>query len=282
MSDNDEIIVEIKKPEKNKKIKKKRKKVKKVSTIKEARKKTSKFRKVFLKVSLLLIVLFIALIILAMSEIFNIKEISVSGVDKLSENEIISFSQIQIEQNIFKTNLGKAKKLILKNPYVKDVSIKRKLPGKIEINVNEKKAKYIIQFAESYIYLDGQGYILEISKEKPELPILLGILTDLSDFEIGSRLEIDDLKKINTLNQIVETARNYEVLSYITKIDITDINNFILYLDNEGKTAYIGDASNLNIRMLWLKEIIAKNAGKSGKIFIDMDLNNKKPYFRQD
>ena len=282
MNNKDEIIVEIEKPIKKSKKKKRNKKIKKVSNIKKIKKQQNKVRKIAIKICLIIILIIILSIILASSEIFNVKEISVLGKDKLSENEVISFSQIEIGENIFKINFSKVKKLLKENPYVEDVSVKRVFPNKIEITIDERKVKYMLQLAESYIYIDGQGYVMEISKEKKEVPILLGILTDLSNIEPADRLNKEDLIKLNTINKIVVTAENYEILKLITKIDITDTSEYILYLENEGKQAYIGDASDLTNRILWVKAIIEQNQGVSGKIFVNMDLNVRKPYFREE
>lgn len=285
MSNKDEIIVEINRPVRNNKNsnkKNKKKKIKKVSNIKKAKNKQNKLRKLVIKIFIILLLIIILAIILASSEIFNVKEISVTGIDKLTQNEIISFSNIKIEDNIFKINFGKTKNLIEENSYVEEVFIKRKFPNKIEIEIKERNVKYMLQLAESYIYIDGQGYILEISKDKKEVPILLGIFTDLSNIESGDRLAKEDLIKLNTVNKIVGTCKNYEIFSLLTKIDITEDLNFILYFESEGKNAYIGDASDLNTRILWIKTILEDNKGATGKIFVNMDLNTKKPYFRAE
>lgn len=283
MSNKDEIIVEIDRPVKNNKKKKnKKKKIKKVSNIKKVKKQQNKLRKLVINIFIIILLLIILAIILASSEIFNVKEISVTGIDKLTQNEIISFSNIKVDDNIFKINFGKTRTLIEENPYVEEVLIKRKFPNKIEISIKERNVKYMLQLAESYIYIDGQGYVLEISKEKKEVPILLGILTDLSNIEPGNRLEKEDLIKLNTVNKISVTSKNYEIIKLLTKIDITDENNFILIFETEGKTAYIGDASDLNTRILWTKTIMEQNMGINGKIFVDMDLNIRKPYFRTE
>lgn len=282
MNNKEEIIVEIKKPQKSNNKKKKNNRKKKVSNIKKIKKQNNKIRKTAMKITFILLLIIIVSIILASSEIFSIKEISVLGTDKLSENEIISFSKITIGENMFKLNFSKIKSSILENPYVDEVKLKRVFPNKVEINVKERKVKYMIQLAESYIYIDGQGHILEISKEKQEVPILLGIQTDLSNINAGSRLEEQDLIKLDTVNKIEVTAKNYDILNLITKIDITDKSEYILYLERQGKVAYIGDATDLNTKILWVKTINQKNEGVSGKIFVNMDLNARKPYFRQE
>ena len=282
MENKDEIILNINKPNKTNKKKKKpiKNKNNKIKNINEIKKKRKKARTI--KIALI-IILFVAIcIILASSEIFNIKKISVEGVDKLTDKEIISYSNIIIGENTFKTNLNKAKIQIKENPYVKRVDVKRQFPNTILIQIEERKEKYALQLAESYVYVDSQGYILEISKENKNIPILLGIITDLSNIKPNDRLVKEDLLKFDMVNKIVENCKSYEIDNLLTKVDITNTSSFILYLETESKKVFLGDATNLNTRMLWLKSILEQTKEKKGTIYLDMDLNTKKPYFRAE
>ena len=284
MENKDEIIINVKNPiktkKKNKKVKAIKKKNNKIKNIKEVKNKKKKKRTV--KIFLIIILFIVICILLASSEIFNIKKVSVQGLDKLSDKEIVSYSNIVIGENIFKTNLAKAEYEIEKNPYVKTVEVKRKLPNTILVDIEERKISYMLQLAESYIYIDAQGYILEISKEKKEVPVLIGIVTDLSNIQTGDRLVKEDLLKFDKVNEIVETCKSYEIYSFLNRIDISNVSNYILYLESENKSVHLGNADNLNTRMLWLKSIVEQTKDKKGIIFLDMDLNIKKPYFRQE
>ena len=61
---------------------------------------------------------------------------------------------------------------------------------------------------------------------------------------------------METIIKIVETANINEVGQYITKIDVSDEDNYTLILEREQKTVYLGDGSDLNTRMLYLYRII--------------------------
>ena len=52
--------------------------------------------------------------------------------------------------------------------------------------------------------------------------------------------------------------------------------NYIIKMENERETVYLGDSSNINDRILMLKEILIKEANLEGEIFMK-DLN--KIYF---
>ena len=69
----------------------------------------------------------------------------------------------------------------------------------------------------------------------------------------------------------------------ITSINIEKEEEYILYLENEKKYVYLGDASNLSNKMLYLQTILKKEKKNEGIMFINGDLNNGfKPYFREE
>lgn len=81
--------------------------------------------------------------------------------------------------------------------------------------------------------------------------------------------------------KIVETAAVHDIDSLITKIDISDDRNYTLILETEGKTAYLGEATDLNTRMIYLSGILSREKGVAGEIFLNMNLNTEDAYFRE-
>lgn len=290
---DDEIIIGINRkepPKKSKKTKKKKKTVKasvkkeakmgKGSTGKKQSKKGNSNNTVIVKIVLAIIV-FVAIIIgLSNVPLFNIKNIEVVGNTKLSEDKIIDLSGISDSVNLFKLDKASVKKAIKENAYVENVEINRKFPNKVIIDIKEREAKYMLQFADSYVYINNQGYMLEISNEKIQVPIIVGFTTDLSNIKPGNRIKVDDLQKMNMVIKIFETAKTSGIGDLITKIDISNSKNYTIGLEGEGKTVYLGDCSDLNTRIIYLKAILDANQGRSGEIFLNVDLNTEKVYFR--
>ena len=268
-----------KKAPKNKKEQKKTKTHKKTNVRSfEGYQKATRFKKI--KIFLILILLIIAIIFVLSSSLFNIKSINVLKNNILSNEDIISLSNINIGQNIFKINKNASIDHLKENAYIEEVDISRKLPNTLEINVKERKRKYMLQFADSYVYINNQGYMLEISTEKLDLPIITGFKTDLSNVKPGERLEVDDLKKLDMVIKIVETANVNNIGNLITKVEVSDEKNYVVELGTENKKAYLGDCSNLNTRMLNLQTIVEQEKGNAGTAYINMDLNVGKAYFR--
>lgn len=234
-----------------------------------------------IKWTILLCALVASIIMFMMSPLFNLSEVQVLNNEKLSSESIISLSELNIGENIYKVTKRKIQNRIKQNAYIDNVKIERKLPNKINITIKERKPTYMLEYANSYVYINNQGYILEISEQKLECPIIMGYTTLQDNIKPGNRLNEEDLEKLSTVLKIIETANGNEIGNLITRINIQDKQNYILILENEKKTVYLGDASNLSNRIPHLKVILKEEQGVEGEIFINGDLNKQKVYFRR-
>lgn len=232
-------------------------------------------------ISVLVIMLIGGCIYFLLSPVFNIKEIKVANNTNISSEVIINLSGIHTNENMFKFSKREAKKAILSNPYVEEVQIKRKLFNSVEIDVKERYATLMLEYGNSYVYINNQGYILEISTQKLDVPMLIGYKTPLEQVKPGNRLSKEDLERLKTVLNIIEVASSNGFDSLITKIDIKSKKDFTLTLQSEDKIVYLGECSDLSTQMLFVKEMIEREKGIEGEFFVDMDLNTNKPVFRE-
>ena len=267
----------------NKNNQKNKQQVKKRMTKQQAKieRKKKKIKKIIKLITLLLLIVG-GVIFALVSPIFDIKEIKVLNNEQIDTETIVSLSQLQIGQNLFRFNKSKIIKEIKTNPYVESVNIKRKIPNSVEITIEERNKNYNVEFLNGYAYINNQGYILEISEQKLDMPVILGVSTDAEQIVAGNRLNTKDLEKLETVIQIMNICKSYELDKKVSSIDITNENNYIIYMEEEKKTIYLGDNTNLSNKMLYVPAIIQENQGKEGTIYVDGDMNsNFKPRFRE-
>lgn len=229
----------------------------------------------------LLALLLGAILYFLLSPVFDIKKITVIHNHTVSTEQIISLSGITLEENTFKIRLGQAEKKIKENAYIDTVKVSRKLPAEIQIEVTERVPTYMLDFVNSVVYINNQGYMLEVTENKIEAPIIIGYETPTEQIKPGNRLCKEDLYKLETVLRIMEIANNYEIGNLITKIGIADKNNYTLFLEGEKKTVYLGNASNLNTRIMYLKEILQLEKGVESEVFINGDINKDDVYTRE-
>ena len=290
----DEIIIGVtrlpdKKNTHNKKESSKKEKIKKEKTRpkkiipepKKVKKETNNKNNKKVKVIIIIILILVAIVVAMLSPLFNIKNITVVGNTILSKEEIISISGIQTEENIFKIMKLKTIDKIKENAYINDVAIHKKLPNTVEIQVKERRPRFMLEYGNGYVYLSSQGYMLEISSIKQQIPIILGTTTSKESYKPGNRLEKEDLKKLGTVIKIMTVAKTHNMENLITTIDISNPDNYTLKLEQEKKTVYLGDCTYLETRMSLLKSILENEKDIEGEIFINMNINTRKPYFRE-
>lgn len=233
------------------------------------------------KVILTMVIILFAFILIIVSGAFQITEILVEGNKNISEEQIISFSGLQKGTNLFAISKKSITNKLKENAYIDEVKIKRVLPNKISLIINERKPEYVLQLANSYVYINRKGFVLEISNHKPEVPIIIGFRTDLSNIKPNDKLQESDLEKMNMVIKIMEIASHHHMENGITKIDVSQDKNYAIHFEKEGKIAYLGEGSELNTRFLYIKSILKEQQGKKGEIFVNMDLNSEYVYFRE-
>lgn len=239
-------------------------------------------KRVIVSIFILFIIAICGTIYYLTTPAFNIKDIKVYGSKKISEDTYISLTQIDIgTTNIFAISKNSIKRKIEEEPYVESTIIKRKLPNILEVNVKEREVSYQIEYHGNYVYLDEQGYILEISDDKKNVPIIIGLTSKQEEITPGKRLNNEDLLKLDTILKIINYCKYNSIENKIDIVDVSDTTNYILEFKKDKKKVYLGDASNLSERILWLKTILIKEKDNSGEIYINGDLNKDKVYFRE-
>lgn len=249
--------------------------------------------RILARILAILIIIAIIFSIVFLSGIFKVKSIDVSINNKKENGESLQLTDIEnlaginIGQNLFEKSRGKIKESILSNSYVESVKVEKHFNGTVSIDVKEREIKYLINYAGSYIYIDNQGNILDLKSETKDVPVLLGTSTDFTSLAVGDSankvtgLNQEDSDKLKIVNSIMDISKSNDVDGLISRIDITDDKEYIVYLDSEKKTVYLGDCSDLNTRILYMKSIIKQEAGIQGEIFINVDLSSDHPYFRE-
>ena len=246
----------------------------------QKREKSFRILKIILKILLLFAIIIGILLFLFISPVFNIKNINVQGNSKINTAEIESLSKINMNENIFRFSSRKIEENVKENAYVDSAEIKRKLPNTVEITVTERTPKYQLEYGNAFVYIDANGNILEISSQNANLPIIRGYSTAQDSIKAGNKLVDEDCNKLITVEKILKAAQSNGICDIITYINISNDKDYTVELPSKGKIAYLGDDTNINDKMLILKEILTREEGKSGQIFIND--SNKMPYFREN
>ena len=196
------------------------------------------------------IVAILAFIIYFIS-LLPISNIYIKGNNYLSDQEIIELSKIDDYPSFFKTTKYRIKKRLLKNPYIKNVKVKKSMFNTIEISVVEKN---ILCRKD-----DNKLVILEDGKEvddnnKYNVPILLNYIPDTKYKSF--------LKHMNRVNDSIKSEIS-EIRYYPNE---QDDDRFLLHM-NDGNVVYLTLTKFSQIN--YYESVLDQLEGKKGILYLD-------------
>lgn len=183
------------------------------------------------------------------SETLRVKDIKIHSKSERIKNEIErKISELGLGAILF-INSEEIKRNVMKNPYVRDVKIKKILPSRIEIFIEEREGIAILKDGSEFI-LDENGELIERAENLNSLPMIVGAsLKNRFAVEIALGF-IKDLKGLG-----------YEKL--LEEIDVSNPFNLVVKMKNSQIKVHLGESDWLEKfrRFLEIKNTLQKEFG---------------------
>lgn len=186
------------------------------------KKRIRKVRKLKIKNIIIALILLVTICLLILY-ILNakIKNIYVIGNNIISDKTIIEDAKLINYPSFIKTKSSDIKKNILKNSYIKDVKVSKKLFFKIYIEVKENK---ILAIKDNQLILENEK-IIENTYNITSAPTLINDITPVID-EFCKYFALVDNSILTKISQIEYSPNNVDNL------------RFLLYM-NDGNSVYV-------------------------------------------
>ena len=184
---------------------------------KSAKKKKRKKKRYLLRL-VIIIVACVAVHYALHIDYFTVDGITVAGNKAISDEEIIKLSEIKVGDNIFDSHPMLAQKRIKKNLYIEKVDVRRMLPNRIEIIVDERSGKAQLADGKTFVIVDEEGKVLEITKEEQQVTIIADVKVDRAKPDKMLQVKDDDEAVYNKAMALVNAAETGDL--YFKKIVI--------------------------------------------------------------
>ena len=187
-------------------------------------------RRLLFSSAILFVVLAVG-VILSLTVLFKTEKIEVEGDSYYYEDQIIAFSNVQLQQNIFFATIGSTPELISENlPYVEEADVSFAIPDTVKITITNATPSYVIKQANGYLLISSKGRILDtIAENTDKLPELK--CGELDVTEVGKNVSFADENVPDILQAVSESLIENEVKD-ITGFDVTDTANITLNYDD--------------------------------------------------
>lgn len=236
------------------------------------------------QLTLLVVIMISTLITLCIKlPYFNIKSVEIIGNVNVSKAEINDKVNVDIGSNIFSASFSNSKKVIMKNPYVLGVEIKKVLPNKITIKLQERVAVFYGKLNNTYYILDNKGVLLEKRSDIKNMNLVNLIGFNYEKCEVGNLIVSEDDRKIKIANEITDIINEYRKTKDAIKITMVDVNNVVDVKIFSGEMCIkFGTTEDLKSKFNKAINIISEPEYKSAKGYVDVSFKGNPVIFIEE
>ncbi len=192
------------------------------------------------------------------NDIFNIINIEVIGDSRYAKDKIESASGILEGQNMFRLDKFEIEQSMVKQlPYLKTVSIKRKLPDTLEIHVEDTTAVAAVKTAAGYVLIDADSKMLELAAQLPETTVEV-IGAELGKFEPGETAEFGNENAAELIRLLVTELKSAGILDGATSINVTKRHD-LSFVYNDVIQCELGTMSDLSVKIKMIAQVLEEN-----------------------
>jgi cell division protein FtsQ len=178
----------------------------------------------------LFLVAAVVLAVMFLTPVFNIRTVSIEGADKVTAEQTDGIVRAVQGQNLFTVSTKKLKENFGAIPYVKDVSVKRRLyKPSLTVTLTERVPVAYVSSASGFVLIDSECIILETSLQPPsDIPQITGV--SVTSPVPGSKIDVDETNKSDIIVMCIENLGS--ISSKIKTIDVSDVENISFDYEN--------------------------------------------------
>ena len=163
---------------------------------------------------------------------FAVKEIDVSGNARRTPDDVATEAGITKGENVFALDLDRARARLLADPWIREASIGRRLPGTVTVQVTERDAAAIVALGDSYLASrDGDVFKRLEPGDPTDLPAITGLTPDA--------VAQDREGAIRSIRRALDLAAEYERSPLAARAPLEEVH----IAQGEALTLFVGKSA---------------------------------------
>ncbi len=176
------------------------------------------------------------------AEAFAIRDIVIEGHEQLSEMDVRRAARLRIGSNIFEVSAEGARNHLLQHPWIEQATVVRKLPGRVRIDIVERKPVALVALDQLYLVSDQGAVFKRLGVDDPvDLPVITGIASERFYDDLDYRTEV--LLGSMALLQDYEGAGLAE-REPVSEIHFEGANGIELFVGDDGMNVRLGNGQH--------------------------------------
>ncbi|MDD2585283.1 MAG: FtsQ-type POTRA domain-containing protein [Syntrophomonadaceae bacterium] len=208
----------------------------------------------FFSYSMLIFIILVCSYLFLHSSFFNVDKLYVTGLEKVSREEITSLSGLCKGVNIFEINSNLCSRSIEIHPMIKSAKIVRHLPRKIEVQVVERNVWAVIPYHNSFLCVDEDGICIDKLSSFPaaDCPVVITMDALPGRVNLGQAVQAAGVKMAKKV---------WDALSVKSRPQVSDIHfinkteEIVIYTTN-GTEVKFGSDERLADKATFVDQVI--------------------------
>ena len=176
--------------------------------------------------------------VMTSGEAFRVTDILPIGTKRLSVGEVEALLHGLRGRNIVLADLDVWRGRLLASPWVRDASLRRALPGRIEVRITERVPMAVAHVGEVLLLIDDQGEVVDEFGPRYgtlDLPIVEGLLGEDTNTSAAP-----EPARVALVAGVLQSLRDASLLGLVSQIDVSDARNVSILLSKDPVLLKVG------------------------------------------
>ena len=242
--------------------------------------KRKKAAKQTMAMSILVVGALAALIVLACSRVFVVRDVMVVGNRNLLREEVVTQSGVQIGDNLLGISDQTLKQALEQNRYIEYLGHGFDYRGTLTLRIQERLGMAVVYDLGYYYVLDASGVGLECAGSAYPTgvagPRVTGLdLSPNSRVTVGERLPVHDKGQLEAMETVLTELESTNMLGRTSELSVKNTDN-IYILTAEGAKIELGNTGSLRTKLLIGREVLSVREAQGDLLGSKIDVSNGK------
>lgn len=243
-------------------------------------KKRKKAAKQAMAMSILVIGALAALIVLACSQVFVVRDVMVVGNRNLLREEVVTQSGVQIGDNLLGITDQALKQALEQNRYIEYLGHGFDYRGTLTLRIRERLGMAVVYDLGYYYVLDTSGVVLECAGSAYPTNVAGPKVTGLdiepnSRITVGEKLPVHDKGQLEAMETVLAGLESTNMLGRTSEMSVKNTDN-IYILTAEGAKIELGDTGSLRTKLLIGHQVLSVREEQGDLLGAKIDVSNGK------
>ena len=242
--------------------------------------KRKKAAKQTMAMSILVVGALAALIVLACSRVFVVRDVMVVGNRNLLREEVVTQSGVNIGDNVLGISDQTLKQALEQNRYIEYLGHGFDYRGTLTLRIQERLGMAVVYDLGYYYVLDASGVVLECAGSAYPTGVAGPKVTGLdlppnSRVTVGEKLPVNDKGQLEAMETVLTELESTNLLGRTSELSVKNTDN-IYILTAEGAKIELGDTLSLRTKLLIGQEVLSVREAQGNLLGAKIDVSNGK------